>query len=57
VVIAVLAIGYSLWMILDHQRGWIGSLSGGLAIGSTYFTLGSTVRYVDRYEAEHRLTH
>lgn len=53
IVIAAFAIGYALWMVIDHQRGWIGPLAGGLVIASTYFTLGSTVRYVDKHDAGH----
>ena len=52
-VIAVLAIGYGLWLLIDHQSGWVGLVAGGLAIASTYFTFGATVAYIEKYDAEH----
>lgn len=51
-VVAALAIGYGIWLLIDHQRGpGIGVLISGLVIAGTYVTFGSTVTYVREYGA------
>jgi len=53
-IVAALAIGFGVWFLIDHQRGQgISILVGGLVIASTYFSFGSTVRYVHEYDATH----
>lgn len=53
-IVAALAIGFGVWFLIEHQRGQgISTLVSGLVIASTYLSLGSTVRYVHKYDATH----